>query len=201
MADADTGRNLRISLAPLRLLPERPDEASRQILRAATGNAGNIAAAFLRPLLELQRPEDLAAAVRRGADEARSAVADPKPGTMLTLFEDLAGALPSGPQPPSAWDTGAIVARLEASVAATAGILPEMSRAGVVDAGALGMFIFVETLLDDLAGRGLPRPVTERFGSGNWSSPSAGVRRKPGPATASAPWSAPTGRRTKRGRP
>ena len=166
VADSDTGRNLRVSLAPLRLLPEHPDEASRQILRTATGNAGNIAAAFLRPLLELQRPEDLAAAVRRGADEARRAVADPKPGTMLTLFEDLAGALPPEPRHPSAWDTGAIVARMEECVAATAGILPELSQAGVVDAGALGMFIFVETLLEDLAGRGLPRPVTERFRSG-----------------------------------
>jgi DegV family protein with EDD domain len=166
VADADTGRNLRISLAPLRLLPERPDEAARRILRAATGNAGNIAAAFLRPLLELQRPEDLAAAVRRGADEARGAVADPKPGTMLTLFDDFANAVPPEPRHPAAWDAGAIVARLERSVAATAAILPEMAEAGVVDAGALGMFIFAEALLEDLTGRSLDRAVTERFGSG-----------------------------------
>ncbi len=166
VADADTGRNLRISLAPLRLLPERPDEASRRILGAATGNAGNIAAAFLGPLLDAQGAEDLAAAVRSGAEEARRAVADPKPGTMLTLLDDLAGALPPGPRPPSTWDTGAIVDLLERSVAATATILPEMSRAGVVDAGALGMFIFVETLLGELAGRGEPRPLTERFRKG-----------------------------------
>ncbi|HEY6000645.1 MAG TPA: DegV family protein [bacterium] len=166
VADADTGRNLRVSLAPLRLLPDRPGEAARRILGAATGNAGNIAAAFLRPLLEAQAPEDLAAAVRRGAGEARRAVADPKPGTMLTLLDDLAGALPPGSVPPSDWDAEDIVEVLEKSVAATATILPEMSRAGVVDAGALGMFIFVETLLHELAGRGEARPVTERFSTG-----------------------------------
>lgn len=163
VADADTGRNLRITLAPLRLLPEDAEGASRLMLRAATGNAGNIAAAFLRPLLELPRPEDLAAAFRRGAREACRAVADPKPGTMLTLFEDFAGALPAASEPPGSWEAGVIVERLEASVAATAGILPEISRAGVVDAGALGMFILLETFLDDLAGVGRHRPVTERF--------------------------------------
>ncbi|MBI5896097.1 MAG: DegV family EDD domain-containing protein [Desulfobacterales bacterium] len=163
VADADTGRNLKISLAPLRLLAEKPTEVSRQMLRAATGNAGNIAAAFFQSLVELQRSEDLAAAVDRGLRQACRAVADPKPGTMLTLFESLANALPPAAQPPTAWDLEAIVAHLEKCVADTSDTLPELRRAGVVDAGALGMFIFMEAFLGSLAGRNHHRPVTERF--------------------------------------
>ncbi len=173
VADADTGRNLKISLAPLRLLAEKPAEVSRQMLRAATGNAGNIAAAFFQPLVEVRQPDQMAAAVSRGVRQAFRAVADPKPGTMLTLFEALASALPPPAQPPSAWDLEAIVGRLEKSVDETSDTLPELRQAGVVDAGALGMFIFMEAFLGGLAGCDHQRPVTERFNgkltiSGQW---------------------------------
>jgi hypothetical protein len=163
VADADTGRNLKISLAPLRLLAEKPADVSRQMLRAATGNAGNIAAAFFQPLIETQRPDQMAAAVNHGLRQACRAVADPKPGTMLTLFEALASALPPADQLPAAWDVEQIVGHLEKCVADTNDALPELRRAGVVDAGALGMFIFMEAFLGGLTGRNHQRPVTERF--------------------------------------
>ena len=46
VADADTGRNLRISLNPLKQIDVPAEEMARRLLRAATGNSGNIAAAF-----------------------------------------------------------------------------------------------------------------------------------------------------------
>jgi hypothetical protein len=164
VADADTGRNLKISLAPLRLLAEKkPGEVPRQMLRLATGNAGNIAAAFFQPLLEIQQPREMAAAVTRGLRQACRAVADPKPGTMLTLFETLDKALPAATELPAAWDVETIVGHLEKCVADTRDTLPELRRAGVVDAGALGMFIFMEAFLGGLTGRDQQRPITERF--------------------------------------
>ena len=64
--DADTGRNLKISLAALHQLDERPAGVRHQILRAATGNAGNIAAAFVHELLRIDGPAALADAIQTG---------------------------------------------------------------------------------------------------------------------------------------
>lgn len=68
VADADTGRNLKISLAPLRRLNERPAGVPHQILKAATGNAGNIAAAFFHELLRVDGGAALADAIHLGCD-------------------------------------------------------------------------------------------------------------------------------------
>lgn len=162
--DADTGRNLKISLVALRQLDEQPEGVRHHILRAATGNAGNIAAAFIHELLRIDGPAELADAIKQGAQLARRAVADPKPGTMLTLFEVLAQAVPGAEKPLSEWDLEVIISLLECCVGDTSDALPELRRAGVVDAGALGLFIFLEAFLGRLMGRMTHgRPVTERF--------------------------------------
>ena len=162
--DADTGRNLKISLAALHQLNERPAGVRHQIIRAATGNAGNIAAAFIHELLRINGPEALPDAIQQGVLLAHKAVADPKPGTMLTLFEVLAQVVPVFEKPTSEWDLETIIGLLEKCVDGTSDTLPELRQAGVVDAGALGMFIFLEAFLDCLAGRmNHSRPVTDRF--------------------------------------
>lgn len=164
VADADTGRNLKISLAPLRRLHEQPAEVSRQILRSATGNAGNIASAFFHELLKREGPSALPEAIQQGMQAARRAVANPKPGTMLTVFEVLsqtAGALKA---PLPEWSFENIVDALAKCVSGTSDALPELRRARVVDAGALGMFIFLEAFLGSLTGCvEHARPVTDRF--------------------------------------
>ncbi len=162
--DADTGRNLKISLAALRHMSDRPALVRQQILRTATGNAGNIAAAFIHELLKIEGPAALTDAIHNGALLAHRAVADPRPGTMLTLFEVLAQAVPAFPIPFSDWDLGSIVGLLEKCVSDTSETLPELRQAGVVDSGALGMFIFLEAFLDSLSGRANhSRPITDRF--------------------------------------
>ncbi len=164
VADADTGRNLKISLAPLRRMAEDPRNVPLHLIRAATGNSGNIAAAFFLELMAVEQSELLFAAVRAGWQKAVRAVADPKPGTMLTFFETLAGALPAQACAPAAWDLPAIVAILRQSVEATSDALPELKQAAVVDAGALGMFIFMEAFLSCLAGQSdHSRPITDFF--------------------------------------
>lgn len=164
VADADTGRNLKVSLAPLRRLVEHPKTVPDWLIRAATGNSGNIAAGFFSELLGIRTSDQLTAAIRTGLHKARKAVSDPKPGTMLTVFEALAQAAPSGNRPLADWDLETIVRHLEKTVADTRDTLPALKQAGVVDSGALGMFIFLEAFLSGLAGRNRhSRPVTEIF--------------------------------------
>lgn len=164
VADADTGRNLKISLAPLLQLATGPDLVAGHLVRSATGNAGNIAAAFFYELLKIEQADDLTSAIQRGMRKARQSVVDPQPGTMLTVFDALAEAILLEVTAPTQWDINAIVRRLQTSVADSCEVLPQLKLAGVVDAGALGMFIFLETFLSHFAGRQiLNRPVTELF--------------------------------------
>lgn len=162
--DADTGRNLKISLAALHRLDGQREGVRRQILKTATGNAGNIAGAFIHELLGINGPEALADAIQKGAKLARKAVADPKPGTMLTLFDVLAQAAGTAEKHPCDWDMEAVIGLMEKCVDETSNTLPELRQAGIVDSGALGMFIFMEAFLESLAGRtDHSRPVTDRF--------------------------------------
>ena len=154
VADADTGRNLRISLAPVTETRRSPDDRALRLLQAATGNSGNIAAAYFSVFLSATSAGNLAGAARSGARSAWQAIAAPKPGTMLTVFDALAGALEIQVGRPLATALPLMVDDLVRAVETTAETLPEMRRAGVVDAGALGMFIFFEALLVALTGGG-----------------------------------------------
>ena len=165
VADGDTGRNLVLSLAPLRRADQDRERTIQELLLAARGNSGNIAARFLSGLLMAESIENLGPSVREGRDRAWQAVADPRPGTMLTFFDTLVDALELEiPVQGGMWRYDAIVARLEKAVAATTEALPRLKQAGVVDAGALGAFLFFTGFFSALAGDGRPiRPVTELF--------------------------------------
>lgn len=152
VADGDTGRNLVISLAPLRRPADDAEALCRSLLLEARGNSGNIAARFLQELVEAASFDDLPSAVRRGRDKAYQAVRDPLPGTILSLFDQLAELCAETlPQADRFWTADAL-AILEQAVAATTLGLPVLGRAGVVDAGALGMYIFFDGFFSCLAG-------------------------------------------------
>ena len=57
VADADTGRNLRISLAPLKAVNCK--STAGRLLLSATGNSGNIAGAFFSQFIQMKTCEDL----------------------------------------------------------------------------------------------------------------------------------------------
>ena len=164
VADGDTGRNLVISLAPLRRIARGREQTVRELLLSARGNSGNIAARFFSGLLMTDALEGLADAIRQGRDRAWQAVHDPRPGTMLTVFDALAAAVQ---EKPAAYDAAwreMVVGRLEEAVRSTPELLPRLKAAGVVDAGALGAFIFLEGFFASLiAQSGLFRPITEIF--------------------------------------
>ena len=153
VADGDTGRNLVVSLAPLR----RPELSGQRLVRAllisARGNSGNIAARFMEGLLAGEGgDEPMAARASRAAELARTAVADPQPGTMLTLLDALAQGLEEQGSDLSSQATSALLDRLEQAVHHTSSQLPQLEEAGVVDAGALGMFLLLEGWLRALEG-------------------------------------------------
>ncbi|OPY11426.1 MAG: DegV domain-containing protein [Syntrophus sp. PtaB.Bin001] len=166
VADGDTGRNLVVSLAPLRdgspLVGDR-EGYIRRLLLSARGNAGNIAARFFSGFLRKtvqNNPEALAAGVKEGRTLAWQAVADPKPGTMLTLFDALDEILQNSPPELDELGIDAIVGHLAEAVRSTPRLLPRLRDAGVVDSGALGMYLFFEGFFSVLAGRDTERPFT-----------------------------------------
>ncbi|MDQ5984415.1 MAG: hypothetical protein CSYNP_00110 [Syntrophus sp. SKADARSKE-3] len=164
VADGDTGRNLVISLSPLRRTDTAADTVAQDLLFSARGNAGNIAARFFNALMRTNSPESLAAAIDRGREQAWQAVADPQPGTMLTFFDGLARQAGQGAiQGDLAW-VGAVMNDLAVVVLETTAMQPRLKHAGVVDAGALGMFLFFDGFFHAMAGDAeAASPVTTLF--------------------------------------
>ena len=163
VADQDTGVNLRLTLVPLRETTSAPEHCQQQVNQSAHGNSGNIAAAFLAPLLGLTVLADLPQAFIHGHCNARQAVLTPLDGTMLDVFACL--ATEATPQVLADKDSaqGLLIA-LQESVLATAQILPEHRAAKVVDAGALAMFFFFEGFFAELyAWPTLLKSATYRF--------------------------------------
>lgn len=164
IADGDTGRNLSISLAPFRNAGDDQDKIIRQLLLSARGNSGNIASRFFSAFCKATSPADLKAAVQEGNARAWSAVSEPRLGTMLSVFDALEEILSRRDYTPGKSSTDEIIAHLEQAVRETHDLLPKLQEAGVVDAGALGMYIFFEGFFYTLAGLNNPyRPVTDVF--------------------------------------
>ena len=151
VADGDTGRNLSISLSPLRLAGENKDKIVRQLLLSARGNSGNIASQFFAPLYGVDSLHHLTAAVKEGNARAWKAVREPRRGTMLSVFDALEESLCRQEFTPEQKSAKRILSQLEQSVRKTRHLLPKLEKAGVVDAGALGMYIFFEGFFYTLA--------------------------------------------------
>jgi len=164
VADGDTGRNLSISLFPLRLAGEKKDPLVRQLLMAARGNSGNIASQFFSAFYTLKSVRRLKEAVQEGNARAWKAVSHPKLGTMLSVFDALEEILGDEDFIPDQKNVDEIMSHLEQAVHETHDTLPKLKEAGVVDAGALGMYIFFEGFFYTLAGlTDAYRPVTDVF--------------------------------------
>ncbi len=164
IADGDTGRNLVISLSLLRL-PERDTQVmARKLLLAARGNSGNIASAFFACFIQASSLANLPEAIRLGRDRAWQAVFDPRPGTMLSLIDELAAVFSDATVLTDIDRITGVIAHLAAAVRNTTDQQPQLRKAAVVDAGALGLFLFFEGFLHIFAEGRIPlRPLTETF--------------------------------------
>jgi len=151
--DGDTGRNLVITLGACRNINEDPDSLSREILLSARGNSGNIVAGFLAGFLTCKDLSSLPMSAEAGRNLAYQAVPSPQQGTMISLFDTLATSLKKTPPEETGIWVEAVIHDMEETVRNTREQLPELKKAGVVDAGALGMLVFFDPLLNTLAGR------------------------------------------------
>jgi DegV family protein with EDD domain len=160
--DGDTGRNLVITLSPLNDSSREWKALAKDIMLSARGNSGNIAACFFNEFLGITDLESLPAKSEMGRDLAYGAVRNPSPGTILTLFDVLVDSLKKNrPEGTANWVT-LIIKDLEKAVLATKDQLLELREAGVVDSGALGMFVFFNSFLNTLVGNELKySPVSE----------------------------------------
>lgn len=142
VADGDTGRNLLISFAPLRNAGhQETGETGKQLLFSARGNSGNIATRFVNDLLTADTFERLCTCAKTGARNARQAVSRPRAGTMLTIMERFADSLAG------CRDLETVIDAMQEAVEQSTEEIEELSAAKVVDAGALGMFVFLEGFL------------------------------------------------------
>ena len=166
VADGDTGRNLVVSLSPLRRIALGREEIIRELLLSARGNSGNIAARFFSGFLMADAVHNLAGPIREGRDRAWQAVSHPRPGTMLTVFDALVRATE---EPPATYDRlwlDRLLRELEGAVLSTPELLPRLKAAGVVDAGALGIFLFLDGFFHTLMESSEDcRSISEIFGN------------------------------------
>jgi DegV family protein with EDD domain len=151
--DGDTGRNLVITLAGCRDINGDLDSLIREILLSARGNSGNIAASFLAGFLTCKDLSSLSASAEAGRKLAYRAVPNPQQGTMISLFDTLFTSLKRTPPEGTGIWVDSIIHDMEETVRNTKEQLPELKKAGVVDAGALGMLVLFDPLLNILAGR------------------------------------------------
>ena len=151
IADGDTGRNLSLSLAPLRNIGQPNEKIIHQLLLSARGNSGNIASQFFSDFCAAENLSQLSELAKEGAKKAWQAVCNPRTGTMLSVFDALANALPQEITPDKQTVEN-IIGSLEKAVHESYDQLPRLQEAGVVDAGALGIYIFFEGFFYTLAG-------------------------------------------------
>jgi DegV family protein with EDD domain len=168
VADGDTGTNLRISLIPLRDTGQDRTAISSLLTRLAIGNSGNIAAAFFREFCLTEQVADLAERAASGREKAWQAVAEPCQGTMLSVFDSLATSLAAHAASSERSDPTSIYphlrSELQEAVHSTPEYLPDLKKAGVVDAGALGMYIYFEGFFRELTQQeGRPDSVLSIF--------------------------------------
>ncbi|MCP3887995.1 MAG: DegV family EDD domain-containing protein [Desulfobulbaceae bacterium] len=149
VADGDTGTNLRLSLSPLRDHQQFDRTDTPGLLTSsAIGNSGNIASPFFRHFCSATGVHELAEKASLGREKAWQGIANPCSGTMLSVFDSLVSVLETHDEMTSIY--GNLSRELQAAVKSTRQLLPDLQNAGVVDSGALGMYIFFDGFFREL---------------------------------------------------
>ena len=162
--DGDTGTNMSMTIGNAarelsRLssptATEVADVASSALLRGARGNSGVILSLLFRGFSKGLKGKveadgaDLAQALTLGTEGAYKAVMKPTEGTILTVAREAAAAgvekAKENGDPIVVWET--ICEEAEASLSRTPDLLPQLKKAGVVDAGGKGLCIVMEEML------------------------------------------------------
>lgn len=169
--DADTGTNLLLTFEQALLaerfavssdagIAELTDAFARAAVLSARGNSGVILSQLARGVAagasENQAtwgPAEVTTALRLAADYARSAVAEPQEGTILSVADAAANAAQKATGSTLSEITAAAVRAARASLEHSPQDLPVLHRAGVVDAGGAGFVVLLEALAAVVEGR------------------------------------------------
>jgi hypothetical protein len=170
VADGDTGNNLAFTLGSVlngalsrrsRHIGELLRRIGDDAIDGARGNSGAILAQFLHGVAEYARAQpaldaqSLAAAVRHGADSARSALAHPVEGTILSVIDSFAEAMEESAAQLRDDPRGGFARALDRARGALARTPQQMAllqKAGVVDAGAQGFVDLLEGIAEFVEG-------------------------------------------------
>ena len=167
--DGDTGTNMSMTIGNAArelgrmaspTATEVADVASAALLRGARGNSGVILSLLFRGFSkglkgkEAADGADLAQALTLGVEAAYKAVMKPTEGTILTVAREAAAVgktvAEGDPDPIVVWE--AICNEAAASLERTPELLPQLKKAGVVDAGGKGLCIVMDAMLDVFKG-------------------------------------------------
>lgn len=186
--DGDTGTNMSMTIGnavdELKRMPdtigisEAASVTASALLRGARGNSGVILSLIFRGIskglagLNEAGCEDFANALELGAEAAYKAVMKPVEGTILTVSK--AAALKAKETALSTssdvifWND--ICAEAENVLAQTTEMLPQLKKAGVVDAGGMGFAIIIRAMKDifdggEIAGKIIPETTEDSFKS------------------------------------
>ncbi len=175
--DGDTGTNMsltiqsaarELSLCSSNRLPELCDAVSKGALKGARGNSGVILSQLFRGICsEIKNYEEItiksfAKAMENGTKVAYSAVSKPKEGTMLTvarLMSEFARQSASKYKDFSQF-LADVIQKGEEALAKTPEMLPVLKKAGVVDAGGMGLLCVYRGFLSIINGEELPEDVS-----------------------------------------
>ena len=180
--DGDTGTNMSMTMrAAARELAILPDglgagevagKAASALLRGARGNSGFILSIIFRGFSKALKDhteidaKTLAKALEEGAKSAYGAVMKPTEGTILTVIREsgeAAAKLAAGNiDAVELWEKACKVAK--ESLDRTPELLPQLKKAGVVDAGGQGLLLVMQGMLSVFKGEGIidsgDNPVT-----------------------------------------
>ena len=165
--DGDTGTNMSMTLQSAvegslaysgDSIGELSEVVAQKALMGARGNSGVILSQILRGIARgMQKkdyinPGDLSKAFQYGVVYAYKAVSKPVEGTILTVAREMARAIRAAARKGENFYNSmeaAIVSGKE-TLTKTTEMLPALKEAGVVDAGGLGLLVFLEGCLFSL---------------------------------------------------
>ena len=161
--DGDTGINMSLTMSTIKTLikfdgtiSDCAEKASHMTLRAARGNSGAILSLFFRGMskslrgLDIADTTDMAAAFRRGTDEAYKAVMNPTEGTILSIMKactETAEATHEKHRGDMVKFFKGLVKSAEEALARTPDQLPVLKEVNLVDAGGYGFVIILSGML------------------------------------------------------
>jgi DAK2 domain fusion protein YloV len=168
--DGDTGTNMFLTMrSTMEEAGRCTDTSAGGILAAmshgalmgARGNSGVILSQILGGLAkgidgdESITPASLTSGLEQATDAAYKAVTKPAEGTMLTVIREVSKAVREADGSDIAMLLETAVVEAKASVQRTPSLLPVLAEAGVVDAGALGISVLLEGMLQRVRGETL----------------------------------------------